>query len=262
MKKINPFFQKGKSLILAYDHGIEHGPKEFDLTNVDPQYIVDIAVKGKFSALACQSGIARHYVDHHSKRVPLIIKLNGKTNIPQIEPISLQNCSVKRAVDLRADAVGYTIYLGSEHEREMFKEFGKVVEEAHDYLIPVMAWIYPRGKWVKDKLSTDILAYAARVGLELGADAVKLKYNSDKEGFKWVVKSAGQAKVMVAGGPKVEFGNKYLREVKDFMDAGASGMAVGRNVWKSDKPLKVTKALKSIIFDGAKVKDALKWLKK
>lgn len=261
MKKINPIFKNEKSLILAYDHGMEHGPSEFDMTNVDPKYIVDIALKGKYNALACQAGIARHYVDHHQKKVPLIIKLNGKTNIPQIEPISLQNCSVKRAVDLRADAVGYTIYLGSEHERKMFAEFGKIVEEAHDHMIPVLAWIYPRGKYVRDDLHTNVLAYAARVGLELGADAIKIKYNSDKEGFKWVVKSAGKAKIVVAGGPRVENGEKFLGEVRDFMEAGASGMAVGRNVWKSDKPLKVTKALKSIIFDGAKVKDALKWLK-
>ena len=240
---------------------MEHRPSEFNLTNVDPQYIVDLAIKGKFSALACQSGLAYHYVDHHNKRVPLIVKLNGKTNIPQTEPVSLQNCSVKRAVDLRADAVGYTIYLGSEYERKMFEQFGKIVEEAHDYMIPVMAWVYPRGKWVKDPLSTETAAYAARVALELGADAVKMKYNSDKEGFKWVVKCAGKTKVMVAGGPRIENGEKFLGEVRDFMEAGASGMAVGRNVWKSDKPLKVTKALKSILFDNAKVKDALKWLK-
>ncbi len=261
MKKINSIFKKGKSLILAYDHGMEHGPKEFNLINADPQYIVDLAKKGKFSALACQAGLAYHYVDHHQKTVPLIVKLNGKTNIPKIEPFSKQNCSVKRAVDLQADAVGYTIYLGSEHEKEMFGEFGKIVEEAHDYRIPVMAWIYPRGRFVKDKLSTEISAYAARIGLELGADAIKIKYNSDKEGFKWVVQNAGKAKVMVAGGPKIENGNRFLSEVRDFMAAGASGMAVGRNVWKSDKPLKVTKALKSIIFDNAKVKDAIKWLK-
>lgn len=261
MKKINPIFQKGKSLILAYDHGMEHGPKEFDLVNVDPGYVIEIATKGKFSALACQAGLAYHYIEHHKKKVPLIVKLNGKTNIPKIEPVSYQNCSVKRAVKLGADAVGYTIYLGSEYERKMFKQFGKIVEEAHDFSIPVMAWIYPRGKHVKDKLSTDISAYAARIALELGADAVKLKYNSDKEGFKWVVKSAGKCKVMVAGGPKLKDANKFLGEVRDFMETGASGMAVGRNVWKSDRPLKVTKALKSIIFDGAKLKDALKWLK-
>lgn len=260
MKKLNTIFKNNKSLILAYDHGMEHGPKEFNLVNVDPQYIVDIAVKGKYNALACQAGLAYHYVDHNKKTIPLIIKLNGRTNIPQIEPVSKQNCSVKHAVNLNADAVGYTIYLGSEYERKMFKEFGQIVEEAHDYSMPVMAWIYPRGKWVKDDLSTEILAYAARVGLELGADAIKIKYNSDKEGFKWVVQCAGKAKVMVAGGPKLE-GDQVLREVRDFMDAGASGMAVGRNVWKSDKPLNMTKALKSIIFDNAKVKDALKWLK-
>ena len=261
MKKMNPIFQKEKSLVLAYDHGMELGPKEFNLVDVDPHHVINIAVKGKYSALACEAGLAYHYIEHYKKKVPLVVKLNGKTKIPKIEPISLQNCSVKRAVSLGADAVGYTIYLGSEHESKMLSEFGRIAGEAHDYLIPVMAWIYPRGKYVKDPLSTEMTAYAARVGLELGADAVKLKYNSDKEGFKWVVKCAGKAKVMVAGGPKLSNQNKFLGEVRDFMEAGASGMTVGRNVWTSKEPLKVTKALKSIIFENAKVKEALKWLK-
>ncbi|MCK4589878.1 MAG: fructose-bisphosphate aldolase [Nanoarchaeota archaeon] len=259
--KLNPIFKNGKSLILPYDHGIEHSPTDFNLVNVDPQYVIDLAIKGKFNAFVCQAGIAHHYIEHHKKTVPLVIKLNAKGKIPKIEPISVQNCSVKRAVKLQADAVGYTIYLGSEHEREMFKEFGKIVEEAHDYSLPVIVWVYPRGRFVKDDLTTDILAYAARTGLELGADVVKVKYNNDKEGYKWVVQNAGKAKLIVSGGPGIELGEKYLRHVRDFMDAGASGMAIGRNIWQSEKPLKITKALKSLIFDNAKVKDALKWLK-
>ena len=110
-------------------------------------------------------------------------------------------------------------------------------------------------------MATETLAYAARVGLELGADAIKLKYNGDKNGFRWVVKSAGRAKVMVAGGPRIEDNKKLLKEVHDFMEAGASGLAVGRNVWQAKEPLKMTQALKAIIFDGATVEGALKWLK-
>jgi class I fructose-bisphosphate aldolase len=53
-------------------------------------------------------------------------------------------------------------------------QFSKIVEEAHDYSIPVILWAYPRGEFVKNPLSTDTLAYAARVALELGADFVKL----------------------------------------------------------------------------------------
>lgn len=247
----------GRSLILAYDQGLEHGPTDFNLDNVNPNYFLDIAEKGGFNAVVLHHGIAEKYYQNYRDRLRLILKLNGKTNIAKVEPYSAQICSVDRAVKLGAEAVGYTVYVGSPREDEIFNEFGKVVEKAHDYGIPVVAWMYPRGPFVPNDTTTEILAYAARVGLELGADILKMKYNHDKEGFKWVVKAAGKCKVIVAGGHK-EAEDELLQQARDIIDAGAAGMAIGRNIWQNKEPLKITKALKKIIIENKSVKEAMK----
>jgi len=91
------------------------------------------------------------------------------------------------------------------------------------------------------------MAYAARFGLEIGADIVKLKYGGNPADLKWAVKAAGRTKVVVAGGTKKE-GKAFLKDVKDIMKAGASGLAIGRNVWQHKKPLEITKQIQKIIW--------------
>jgi len=249
-----------KSLFLAYDQGLEHGPTDFNLNNVNPDYVLKIAENGKYNAVILHHGIAEKYYVKHNAAVPIIVKLNGKTNLFRGDPVSSQVCSIGRAVKLGAEAVGYTIYPGSEFEYKMFKDFSKLVETAHSYGIPIIAWVYPRGKFIQDELSTETIAYAARIGLELGSDFVKINYNNDFEGFKWAVKAAGKTKVLVVGGKKLS-DQELLQRTYEVMKAGASGLAVGRNVWQHEKPLEITKALKKIIFDKKSVNEALKILR-
>jgi len=246
---LSKILKDGKCLILAYDQGFEHGPTDFDLINVDPDYIFRIALEGGYNALAVQAGIAEKYRTQEYKKIPLIIKLNGKTALSKGDPLSLQHTTVKYALKLGAIAVGYTIYLGSEHEQTMFREFSRICEEAHSLGIPVVCWMYPRGAGVSNEFSTEILAYAARVAMELGADIVKLKYNGDVNAMKWVVKCAGKTKVVIAGGPHVSE-QDFEKLTHDAISSGAAGMAVGRNVWQDKTPLILTKNLKEIIFNG------------
>lgn len=241
--------KNGKCLILAYDQGFEHGPTDFDITNVDPDYIFRIALEGGYSALAVQAGIAEKYMKPEYKNIPLVIKLNGKTSYLKGDPLSVQHTSVKYALKLGASAVGYTIYFGSAFEQTMFKEFAGICEEAHSAGIPVICWMYPRGANVSNEFSTEVLAYAARVAMELGADIVKLKNNGDKEAMKWIVKCAGKTKVVIAGGPHVSE-QDFEKMTYDSISAGAIGMAVGRNVWQDKTPMVLTKALKEIVFNG------------
>ncbi len=238
-------FTEGKTLILACDQGFEHGPEDFNLQNIDTQYIFDLAIEGKYNAVALQAGLAKHYYKGDNRRVPLIVKLNGKTKFDNDDPVSYQHTSVEYAVQLGASAVGYTIYLGSSHEQVMFKEFAKICEEAHKYGILAVCWMYPRGPAIKDDLDTDVLAYAARIASELGADIVKLKFNGDVSAMKWVVKCAGKTKVVFAGGSKVS-PSKFLGVVEQMHESGACGLAVGRNVWQSDQPLKITAAIREV----------------
>jgi class I fructose-bisphosphate aldolase len=244
------FMTNGRSLLLAYDQGLEHGPSDFNQLNCDPQFIIELASKGKFNGIVLQKGIAEKYYDG---KVPLILKVNGKANLFKGEPISRQICSVEEAISMGAKAVGYTIYLGSEHEHVMLQEFGKLHEQAHDAGIPVIAWIYPRGASVKDDTSKEIVAYAARAGLEIGADAVKIKYTGSADTFRWAVKNAGKVKVYMSGGPKAPTEEDFLRQVQGAVEAGAVGLAVGRNVWQSNDPLRTAEKLRQIVIENKKV---------
>ncbi len=241
-----PFLKDGRSMLLAYDQGLEHGPStDFNDRNVDPAFIMDIAVKGRFNGVIFQKGTAERFYDG---RVPLIVKVNGKTSLPKGEPVSRQVCSIKQAVSLGAKGVGYTIYLGSGLESEMLAEFGRVQEEAHERGIAAIAWIYPRGAAVQNDTSKDIVSYAARTGLELGADAVKIKYTGDSASFSWAVKSAGGVRVFMSGGPKAPTDDDFLKQVKGVIEAGGTGLAVGRNVWQNQDPLAMADKLRKVIF--------------
>lgn len=249
MVNLNKILKKGRAFFLAYDQGLEHGPVEFNDKNVDPNYIIEIAKKGKFGAVIFQKGIAEKYnKEIKNSKVPLIIKLNGKTNLVKGEPFSTQLCSVNEALKLGAVAVGYTIYLGSEHEAKMLETFENIEREAHSKNIPVIVWLYPRGKGIEGRSEGDLMAYSARVGLEIGADVVKLQYNGNLKDLKWAVKSAGKTKIVVAGGVK-EGEDKLIKDVRDIMKSGACGLAIGRNVWQNKDPAKISEKLRKIVYD-------------
>jgi class I fructose-bisphosphate aldolase len=87
--------------------------------------------------------------------------------------------------------------------------------------------------------------------LELGADAVKIKYTGDSASFSWAVKAAGGVKVFMSGGPKAPTDEDFLKQVKGVIDAGATGLAVGRNVWQNREPLTMAEKLRKVIFEGS-----------
>lgn len=253
---IEKLMKNGKAFFFAYDQGFEHGPTDFtqELENFDPAKIIEIAKSaGVFSALIFHEGIAQKYypiggLDSQSLP-PLLLKLNGKTAFHKDEePYSPQLCTVGEAIRIGASAVGYTVYIGSEHEAKMMQEFSQIEDEAHTAGLPVTMWAYPRGKHVLGKeTDKETVAYGARLALELGADFVKVPYTGDPESFKWVVESAGKTKVLVQGGSK-KTEEQLLEEVKGAMEAGATGAAVGRNIWQSSDPLGMTEKLAKIIY--------------
>jgi fructose-bisphosphate aldolase, class I len=249
----------GKFLFIAYDQGLEHGPTDFNIKNCDPQYIFDIGLEGRYSAVITLPGVADKYYHGPYRDVPLIIKVNGKSAIPHIPPQSRVICSVERAMKCGASAIGFTIFDGSPKEPDIFYEFGQVVDRAHDYGLPVVAWMYPRGPDIKNEYDTNILAYSARIGLELGADIVKVKYGNDPEAFKWVVKNAGRTKVVMSGGDKQD-DYEFIKKCYDVMQTGCSGVAVGRNAWQSDKPFSLSKALRGVTLEGKKPEEVEKYL--
>ncbi|MFB6204876.1 MAG: class I fructose-bisphosphate aldolase [Candidatus Nanohaloarchaea archaeon] len=250
--------RNGNSLILAYDHGTEHGPVDFEPNpeSTDPRHVFEVAKHDAVTCIAVQKGVAEAYYPEYEDEVNLLLKLNGNSNLAKREDYySPKQCSVEYAVEeLGADAVGYTMYAGSIHEDEMWKEFREVQEEARKYGVPVVMWAYPRGKGIEENpdydgdTDPDVIAYAARLGLELGADMVKVKYPGSREDMEHVVDVTGKTKVVMSGGSK-RSDEAFLEDVQNTIDAGANGLAVGRNIFQREEPDEILDELEKVIFE-------------
>jgi len=255
-----PLTRDGKVLVLAYDHGIEHGPVDFEPQprSADPEHVFEVATHPAVTSLAVGKGIAEAYYPSYEDDVSLLAKLNGTSNLWMGEPDSAVNCSVEYAAEeLGADAIGFTVYPGVNDEVEMFEEFREVQETAREYDLPVVMWSYARGQAVTNDTSEDVIAYAARLGLELGADVAKVKYPGSQSAMETVTRMAGPTRVLMSGGSKTS-DREFLTSVKSVIDAGGAGLAVGRNVWQRENPTKLLDALEQVIYEGAAVDEALR----
>jgi class I fructose-bisphosphate aldolase len=247
-----------KSLILAYDHGLEHGPVDFEPNpdTADPDRVFELGTHDAVTALAVQKGIAEGYYPSYEDDVTLLAKLNGTSNLWMGEPNSAVNWTVENAAEVGADAIGFTIYGGSNHEIEMVEEFREAQEAAREHDLGVVMWSYPRGQGLKNATTPDTIAYSTRLGLELGADITKVKYPGSPEAMNHAVTMAADSKVVMSGGSKTD-DQAFLSTVRNAMDAGADGLAVGRNVFQRDNPEQILDGLEAVIFEEASVKEAL-----
>jgi class I fructose-bisphosphate aldolase len=254
-----PLARDGKVLILAYDHGLEHGPVDFEEVpeSANPERVFEVATHDAVTTLAVQKGVAEAYYPSYEDDVDLLAKLNGTSNLWMGEPDSAVNCSVEYAAEeLGADAVGFTLYGGSNNEIEMAEEFRDAHEAAREYDLPVVMWSYPRGQGLKNDKKPDTIAYAARQAHELGADVAKVKYPGSRDAMEQAVRMAGRTKVVMSGGSKTS-DREFLESVKAVIDAGGAGLAVGRNVFQRENPTRILDALEQVIYEEASVDTAL-----
>lgn len=265
----------GKLLILPIDQGVEHGPLNF-FSNPDskfPRFQFELARLGGYSAIALHYGLASKYLHDYAGEIPLILKINGKTNIPSdAEAFSALTATVEDAVRLGADAVGYTLFVGSPRQDEDIAQLMDVRADCDYFGMPLIVWSYPRGEAIDAKGGRDsfyAVDYAARLAEEMGADIVKVNFpkinpETDKncpkpydslqigevEAFRQVVESAGRAMVLVSGGSKIG-DEDLLNKVRMSFEAGATGLIFGRNMWqrKLEDALALTEQVKRIIAE-------------
>jgi fructose-bisphosphate aldolase, class I len=247
----------GTLLVLPLDQGIEHGPSDF-LPNpdaLDTTFQLRLALEGRYSAVALTVGLAEKYMSEYCGRLPLVLKLNGKTNIPaDDDAVSPLMATVTDAVRLGADGVGYTLYVGSPRQDEEIRQLRRVRQDCERLGMPLFLWSYPRGRAIEAKGGKGTLFaidYAARVAEEMGADVVKLhepqadnercpeayrRLNEDLPGrLRRVVRSAGRCLVIFSGGVK-EDEETLLRKAQLYMECGATGLVFGRNMWQRSLP--------------------------
>jgi class I fructose-bisphosphate aldolase len=262
--------RNGTAMFLPYDQGLEHGPRDFfaNPNASDPRYIIELAIEGGFNGIAIQIGLAEKFYWEYAGEIPLILKLNGKTDFPSdAEALSPLHASVEDALRLGADAVGYTLYVGTPAQDIDFAQFRQVREDAHRFGMPLIVWSYPRGAAVDAKGGTDsfyAVDYAARVASELGADIVKVNFPhpekrtnvqteyakefSTQDAIDHVVHSANKTLVLISGGSKSS-DDVMLGRAREAMEAGATGLIFGRNVWQRehDESLRFASRLHEIL---------------
>ncbi|MFW9848496.1 MAG: class I fructose-bisphosphate aldolase [Candidatus Thorarchaeota archaeon] len=265
----------GRMLILPIDQGLEHGPSTFfpNPESADPDFQFRLAAEGGYSGIALHLGLAQKYAYKYAGKVPIVLKVNGKTRIPSdSHALSPMTASVEDAVRIGADAIGYTLYVGSPNQVADFNQFRKVKADADRYGMPIIIWSYPRGEAVEakgGKNSLYAIDYAARVANELGADFVKLNVPKDdpmrkvqepepyntldlsyEERVRKVVRTAGKTKVLFSGGNKLS-DEDMLNRARACIEQGAIGLLFGRNMWQRPwkEALDATAKVKNLLLE-------------
>jgi len=265
----------GKLVILPVDQGFEHGPARSFAINppaYDPNYHFELAIEAGCNAYAAPLGFIEAAAARHAGEIPLILKLsNHDVLYPDKDPISAVTASVQDALRLGCAAIGYTIYPGSAHEKEMYEEFRGLAEEAKNHGLAVVVWSYPRGSAMsKDgETAIDVVAYAAQIAAQLGAHIIKVKLPTAHieqpeaqkayteaavpiatltDRVRHVVQSSfdGRRIVIFSGGAKKNNDEDLYAEARAIRDGGGFGSIIGRNSFQRPKAHAV-KFLETII---------------
>jgi putative autoinducer-2 (AI-2) aldolase len=236
----------GHCLFLPIDHGYFQGPtSRLEKPGETIRPLLPFC-----DALFVTRGVLRSSVDPENTK-PIILRVSGGTSMVG-KDLSDEGIttSMEEAIRLNVAAVGISIFVGTDHERESLLNLAKLVDEGEKYGIPVMA-VTAVGKEL-EKRDARYLALSSRIAAELGARIVKTYWC---ENFEKVVNGC-PVPVVMAGGPKVDTELEVFEFVHDGMERGAIGVNLGRNVWQNNHPVAVIKALRAIIHERATVKEA------
>lgn len=245
-----------RTIVVPMDHGVTVGPIR-GLEDMKER-VNEVAVGGG-DAVLMHKGLVRCGHRERGRDIGLIIHLSASTkHSPSTNTKALVG-SVEDGIKLGADAVSVHVNLGDEQEQQMLADLGRVASSATEWGIPVLAMVYARGPQVKDGYDPEVVAHCARVGEELGADVVKVNYTGDMESFARVV-DACCIPVVIAGGPKMENRQDLVQMVHDSVQAGGSGLSVGRNIFQDANPAGLISSLHKVIHEEYSVEGALEVL--
>jgi putative autoinducer-2 (AI-2) aldolase len=236
----------GHCLFLPVDHGYFQGPtRKLEEPRKTLEPLLPYA-----DAVFITRGVLRSSVEP-DKAKPIILRVSGGSSVVGKD---LANegitTSMEEAIRLNVAAVGISIFVGTEYEKESLLNLSKLVDDGERYGIPVMA-VTAVGKEL-EKREARYLALASRIAAELGARVVKTYWC---ENFDKVTKGC-PVPVVMAGGPKVDTQRQVFDFVCDGMQKGAVGVNLGRNIWQDEHPVAMIKALRAVIHKNATPKEA------
>ncbi len=253
-RRLKRIFQSDdRTVIVPMDHGVTIGPCK-GIENM--QTTINALVSGRADAVLVHKGIAKRVV---AENTGLIVMLSGASNLNPNPNGKTQVCTVQEAVRLGADAVSVHVNVGAEDEEKMLATLGSVANECDLFGMPLLAMMYPRGPRIANEHAPDVVAHAARLGAELGADIIKTNYTGNIDTFKVVVECC-PIPVVIAGGPKAKTAKDILQMTADAIAAGAAGLSIGRNVFQYESQTAMVKALSAIVHHNASMEAAQKIL--
>lgn len=236
----------GHALFLPVDHGYFQGPTR---KLEEPRKTIEPLLPYA-DALFITRGVLRASVDPDNSK-PVILRVSGGTSMVGKD---LANegitTSLEEAIRLNASAVGISVFVGSDYEKESLLNLARLVDDGERYGIPVMA-VTAVGKEL-EKRDARYLALACRIAAELGARVVKTYWCED---FSKVTGGC-PVPVVMAGGPQVDTELEIFEFVHDGMQNGSIGVNLGRNVWQNDFPVAMIKAIRAIVHGNATPKEA------
>jgi putative autoinducer-2 (AI-2) aldolase len=233
----------GKTVMLAVDHGYFQGPTT-GLRNFKKAITPLISLA---DCLFITRGMLRTCVDPRSD-VTVCLRVSGGPSI--LGELSNEDIttSLEEALRLNASGIGMSIYVGSPNENRTISNLGKLVNEAERYGMPVLAVTAVGKEMGRD---ARYLALACRIAAEIGAHFVKTYYCED---FHKIVEGC-PVPIVMAGGKKIPE-RDALKMTANAIKEGASGVDMGRNIFQSDNPVGMIKAIKAIVHKGASVDEA------
>jgi 2-amino-4,5-dihydroxy-6-oxo-7-(phosphooxy)heptanoate synthase len=229
-------------LVVPLDHSVTDGPVTGG-RGLD-RLVGQLADNGA-DAVVLHKGAVRHVDPVWFDRLALIVHLSASTaHAPDVDAKYLV-ASVEEALRLGADAVSVHVNLGSRAEATQVADLARVADACDRWNLPLLAMMYVRGPRVADPHRPDLVAHAAVLAADLGADLVKTVHVGRSEDLAAITRDL-PVPLVVAGGP-VRDAADLLASVADALRGGAAGVAVGRNVFAAPDPGAVTRALAALI---------------
>ncbi|WP_132059645.1 2-amino-3,7-dideoxy-D-threo-hept-6-ulosonate synthase [Halorussus amylolyticus] len=240
----------GNYVMVPMDHGITLGAVD---GLVDIESTIDAVTRGGADSVLTQKGIAPR-VHPNKNGKGYVVHLNASTTIGPDSNDKRLTGTVKEAVRAGADAVSFHINVGSKFERKQLEHLSQITDDADDFGMPVLAMAYARGPGV-DEHDAESLGHAVRLAEEVGADLVKTAYSGDAESFERVTESTAKPVIIAGGDPEGD--RATLENVRGAMDAGASGVSMGRTIFQHDDPGAMSRAVAAVVHDGKSAEEAL-----
>jgi putative autoinducer-2 (AI-2) aldolase len=233
----------GRTVMLAIDHGYFLGPTS---GLEDPGRTVEPLLPYADSLMLTR-GTLRQCIPAEAS-TPIVLRMSGGTSI--LSELSNEGLTVAMddAVRLNASAITLSIFVGSEGERTTLLNLAKLVDEGQKFGLPVLAVTAVGKEMTRD---ARYLGLACRISAEIGAHMVKTYFC---EGFEEIVRNT-PVPVVIAGGKKIPE-RDAVQLAYDAVQAGASGVDMGRNIFQSDCPVGMIRAVRAVVHENATVAQA------